>query len=547
MRTRTTVALAALVVLALWSLPAAGNAASPASSLWQQGPSVANTVVSSPVTMGGYPAPGGAPSPGTCTTGTATNRSESALAVRPGTEDLLGTSKFFFDKWSTFYMFHLGSYTLPGGAPAGNNQVQGYECTSVGTQAMPPSWTNNTDPNVAFDTQGRAYQVTLPFNAYWTNLHPNGAIDISYSDDLGRTWTKGNGGKDLEQSPNSSSLSFGHVEDKQWVAVNTVEGSPFQDHVYAAWAVFNGQAIKVRIAVSRDRALTFAKAVTLSAPNEVGPAVTYVYPSVDAAGDVYVALVSFPPSGKPSTIYVTRSSDDGVSWSRFVPVTNVGMLPVAELPNTTFRDGITESFVASPTHAGHLYLAYEDWDGSQFDVKFTQSVDAGQTWSTPVVVNDNANPAASDQFQPTVAAGPEGAVAVAFYDRRATCPDDPSVLPGDVGKTNFCIDTSLQAYRDDGTGAVPVGANVRLSNFTWDPQNPAQHVDGIGQIACASHNDPCTESFIGDYFGVAISATRIYTLSVSTHYPSSTTADEGGPVYYQQQVLGSVDRSQLGL
>lgn len=547
MRTRTSIALAALVLLAVWSLPAAGNAASPASSLWQQGPSVANTVVSSPVAMGGYPAPGGAPSPGTCTTGTATNRSESALAVRPGTEDLVGASKFFFDQWSTFYMFHLGSYTLPGAAPAGNNEVQGYECTSVGTQAMPPSWTNNTDPNVAFDTQGRAYQVTLPFNAYWTNLHPNGAIDISYSDDLGRTWTKGNGGKDLEQSPNSSSLSLGHVEDKQWVAVNAIEGNPFQDHVYAAWAVFNGQAIKVRIAVSRDRAATFSKAVTLSAPNEVGPAATYVYPSVDAAGDVYVAIVSFPPSGKASTIYVTRSSDDGVSWSRFVPVTTVGMLPVAELPNTTFRDGITESFVASPTHPGHLYLAYEDWDGSQFDVKFTQSVDAGRTWSAPVVVNDNANPAASDQFQPTVAAGPEGAVAVAFYDRRATCPDDPSVLPGDVGKTNFCIDTSLQAYRDDGSGAVPVGANVRLSNFTWDPQNPAQHVDGIGQIACASHNDPCTESFIGDYFGVAISATRVYTLNVSTHYPSSTTADEGGPVYYQQQVLGSVDRSQLGL
>ena len=65
-----------------------------------------------------------------------------------------------------------------------------------------PSWTDNTDPNVAFDTKGRAYQVTLPFNAFWdgTKLHPDGAIDLSYSDDLGRHWTKGNGGQDLEQS-----------------------------------------------------------------------------------------------------------------------------------------------------------------------------------------------------------------------------------------------------------------------------------------------------------------------------------------------------------
>ena len=39
---------------------------------------------------------------------------------------------------------------------------------------------NNTDPNVDFDTKGRAYQLTLPFNPWWTNhLHPDAAIGIS--------------------------------------------------------------------------------------------------------------------------------------------------------------------------------------------------------------------------------------------------------------------------------------------------------------------------------------------------------------------------------
>ena len=79
--------------------------------------------------------------------------------------------------------------------------------------------------------------------------------------------------------------SLGHVEDKQWVAVNHIAGNRLQDHVYAAWAVFNGQSIKVRIAVSRDRGQTFGKAVTISAPSEVGPGTTYVYPEIDAAGD----------------------------------------------------------------------------------------------------------------------------------------------------------------------------------------------------------------------------------------------------------------------
>jgi hypothetical protein len=52
--------------------------------------------------------------------------------------------------------------------------------------------------------------------------------------------------------------------------------------------------------------------------------------------------------------------------------------------------------------------------------------------------------------------------------------------------------------------------------------------------------------FIGDYFGLAVSDHNIYALSVSTHYPSDVTADGGGPVYYQQQVLATAPRSDFG-
>ena len=513
-----------------------------------------NVVASSPTRGGGYPVPPGhtKPDPGTCRSGLYdANRSESWIAVKPGTEDLVGASKFFFETFSTFYIFHLGSYRVLDGAPVDNNQVQGYDCVSTETQEMPPSWTDNTDPNVDFDTQGRAYQVTLPFNAFWEGgLHPNAEVDISYSDDMGQHWVRGNGGKPLEPTNNQTSLAFGHVEDKQWVAVNHIPGNANQDHVYAAWAVFNGSAIKVRMAVSRDRGETFAKAVTIASPSEVGSGVTYVYPSIDAAGDVYVALVSFPPNGRPSRIFVARSEDDGRSFGPFVAVATVGTMPTAGFPNTRFRDGITESFAASPTYPGHLYVTYEDWDGSQMDVKLTQSTDGGESWSSPVVVNDNVDPAGAptDQFQPSVAAGPGGAVAVAFYDRRRSCPSDGSVLPADVGRANFCIDTSLQAYKDSGGGAVAVGANVRMSQFSWDPEQPGQHVGGVSQYPCAGHTDPCPNGrgFIGDYFGLAVSSQNIYGLFVSTHYPSTVTADEGGPVYYQQQVLAKVPRSTFG-
>jgi hypothetical protein len=39
----------------------------------------------------------------------------------------------------------------------------------------------------------------------------------------------------------------------------------------------------------------------------------------------------------------------------------------------------------------------------------------------------------------------------------------------------------------------------------------------------------------------------VYALFVSTHYRSNVTADEGGPVYYQQQILSTVQGLPLSL
>src|SRR5438128_811716 len=243
-----------------------------AATAWQFPAGLTNVVASSPTSGGGYPVPSGqrVPDAGTCRAGPFTaNHSESWVAVKPGTEDLVGSSKFFFDQYSTFYMFYLGAHQIPNGTPTSNNQIQGYDCLSTGTQDMPPSWTDTTDPNVDFDTKGRVYQTMLPFNSFFdaTKLHPDGEIDISFSDDMGRTWVKGNGGIPLEPSNNASAKQAGHVEDKQWVAVNHLVGNAFQDHVYAAWAVFNGssngQGVKVKMAVSRDRGQTFDSAVTI--------------------------------------------------------------------------------------------------------------------------------------------------------------------------------------------------------------------------------------------------------------------------------------------
>src|SRR5690242_17370085 len=77
---------------------------------WSSSVPFTNVVASSPTSGGGYPDDAtGAPSPGTCGQGSYNaNHSESWLAVQPGTQNIVGASKFFFGPWSTFYNFHLG-------------------------------------------------------------------------------------------------------------------------------------------------------------------------------------------------------------------------------------------------------------------------------------------------------------------------------------------------------------------------------------------------------------------------------------------------------
>src|SRR5437879_4389767 len=114
---------AAGLVLAI--VPIAGSESTP----WSASVAFANVVASSPTAGGGYPVPAGSrvPEAGTCRAGPFdANHSESWIAAKPGTEDLVGSAKYFFDKYSTFYMFYLGALQISDGTPSGNNQIQGY-------------------------------------------------------------------------------------------------------------------------------------------------------------------------------------------------------------------------------------------------------------------------------------------------------------------------------------------------------------------------------------------------------------------------------------
>ena len=523
---------------------------------WRSQVPFTEQVVSSPVSGGGYPGP--MPAPGFCAKGSYdSNFSEGSLALRPGSEQLVGGAKAYFDRWSTYKAQHTVSFSLsrPG---AGRGQLQakthlvgGFDCVSAGTQAMPPSWTNVTDPTLVWDRRGRVHQLVLAYNAYWGSVkQPNGNVYSVYSDDAGRTWLPGNGGRAVDTGPDLSVDSSTYL-DKPWIAANQQRSGRWAGHLYGAWVLFNGKGAQIRTSVSRDRGRSWSGAIAVPTPQKLGPKNPWPMVAVGADGVVHLSYVSYgTPSADgtsvPATLWSARSNDDGRTWTGFTKVASTTAVGSSTLPGTTLHRSIVQYLAVSPDRPGHLYVAWNRLTRGQVDVLLSASRDNGRTWSKPVRVNDDRGSA--HQFSATVAAGPRGAVAVGFYDMRASCPKrDPAILAANRGRRGTCIGLSVQAFHDGSTRLARRGHNALVSRHLWDPYQPGQTRDGLSQLACENPSDTCKDIFIGDYFSMQVSNSRVYVLSASTHPPSRVVGDDGRPLHYQQQVLTSIGRQHLGL
>jgi hypothetical protein len=201
---------------------------------------------------------------------------------------------------------------------------------------------------------------------------------------------------------------------------------------------------------------------------------TYLLPHVAPDGTLDTTVTNKPVSKGflHNSIYLISSKDGGVTWQG--PTLVIPSVLTPAYLNTTFSEGIVNSFgLGSKQVNGHwpLYVAYENQDTDGLSrVYVAGSLDGGATWSAPIRVNDG--PDDVEALQPRVEVAPSGTVAVAFYDRRPACPSDPAsgvqfdpLAP--AGKRNYCINTAIQFYRPDLT---TIGHNLRLSQFTWDPQ-----------------------------------------------------------------------------
>src|SRR6266849_2133382 len=478
--------------------------------------------------------------------------SESDIRVDPTNPNhLIGSSKWFvspegYNHLLGFYESFNGGKTWPI-----QGHIPGYE-----------GWTDNTDPVGAFDGFGNYYELILPYQFFYNadgthnfqinpNREPNPAhpaevISVAVRPHGAKTatqWFTTHNGHPDYVAPYDS---VGREPDKQWITIDTNPASPFYNRIYAMWVIFTGP-LTAQPLVSHAQARSDGTHTDWSAPirlpqvSATPTGATYLLPHVAPDGTVYTTLTTTKPEKKFSfdKIALDRSTDGGVTWTTVSTVADDIAAPPLIYPNTTFRDGIENTFaVGNQLVQGHypLYVSWEDFSAGVDNVILSASFDQGQTWSPPIQVNDNASPV--DEFQPNLTVASDRTVSVAFYDRRLSCPaaGPEGVAAGlaldqvnpnytgslpPYGASNYCINASVQFYN---ATLGPFGHNIRLTQHTWDPQLNSPHPGSASGI----------ETFIGDYFGNTTDGSTNISSFVSTYNDGSNLHNQ------QQQVVATV-------
>ena len=298
------------------------------------------------------------------------------------------------------------------------------------------------DPVVVFDELGYLYYGHLsnpPYPGYWIDR-----IVIQRSTDNGLSWNDGAGIGFL--SPKN--------QDKEWIAVD-MHSNQLKGNVYVCWTEFDSygssnpnDSSRIKFSRSTDKGLTWSNAVTISdrsgdcidSDNTVEGAVPCVGPN----GEIYVSWAG------PLGLVFDKSTDGGLTWGTDIFVSNIpggwdfdvsGIYRCNGMP-------ITACDTSQSPYRGNIYINWSDQrnGSSNTDVFFVKSTDGGNTWSSPLKVNDD-NSNRHQFFTWMTIDQTTGAIYVVFYDRRNTVGDATDVYVarstnGGESFTNFKVSQS---------------------------------------------------------------------------------------------------------
>ena len=322
------------------------------------------------------------------------------------------------------------------------------------TVAVGGPYDRASDPAVAFGPDGAVYATTLPFDVGCDN-----GVAVQRSDDGGLTFN------DPVFAQQDGCSAF---DDKNWIAVDSFPGSPHVGRIYLAWDRFTcGSPIVMRYSDDRGQTWSPLKNVSGNCTSGVG-----VIPLVQPNGDLTMIYESFD-SGDD---IVAQTSHDG--GATFRPKVKINSFEGTSPPD--MRTGGLPTAAVDPV-TGTMYAAWQDArfrsDGTN-DIVLSSSTDGGATWSALAIVNQDPGNDGLDHLTPDVAAFAED-VHVTYRTRQKSGPS----YSQKVGEAYI--------HSEDG-GATWAGELIL---------GPAADLRWAAQAGSA---------FLGDYMGVAASATAVH-------------------------------------
>ncbi len=290
------------------------------------------------------------------------------------------------------------------------------------TLATPnPSNLVQGDDVVVFSSDGIAYHVHLSFDGILVARPAraeNGMI-VNVSKDGGNTWTDG-------------TAAINHIntvipfEDKPGIVVDNAPASNSKGNVYLAWTRFdvygsNNPEHKSQIYFTRstNQGQTFSMPFRISdtggdcvdSDNTVEGAV----PAVGPNGEVYIVWAG------PLGLVFDKSMDDGLSFGKDKVISDMPGGWDFEIDGLRRANGmpVTGVDLSNGPNKGTIYVNWIDARNGDPDVFVMSSRNGGETWSSPVRVNDDPVKNGKAQFFTWMSVDPaDGSINVFFYDRR---------------------------------------------------------------------------------------------------------------------------------
>ena len=408
---------------------------------------------------------------------------EPFAAIHPGNPNLL-VAAWQQDRWSNGGARAVVSAVSSDGGATWTSKLHPMSRCGGAARGAPGDLERATDPWVDVSPDGTLHMMGLAFDGGALQAGSASAMLASRSTDNGRTWS-------TPAVLVRDGAAFFH--DK-----NSLTADPLDARfVYAVWDRLdtsnNGPTLLAR---STDGGATWEPARVAYTPapaNGTGSSQTIgnriVVPTAGVARGVLVNVfmqIDTVGGNQTSRVAVIRSSDRGLTWT--APVFIAEQRTVGTRDASTgqaIRDGgIIPAVAAGPD--GALWVAWQEARfsaGARDAIAVSRSSDGGSTWTAPVAVNKVPGTPA---FTPTLTVRSDGLVALTHYDLRNNTADPTTLL----------VDLWMLTSRD---GAA--WTETRVSGASFD----------IGQA-------PLTGAgfFLGDYHGLVSAGTAVLPVFVAT-------------------------------